>query len=106
MAPAVHVAVIKHHQFEQSACVVERAANRFRCFPNGHAAKQRQRRCITPITQHRIDDGVVLHAVCFAGGVVFNAIGRCGVHDAGAGILGYVVAQIDRRQARIAGISG
>ena len=98
VAPAVHVAVVEHLQFEQGAGFGQRGADRLGGFPDRHAAEQRQGAGEAAVAHHRLQDLVVLHAVRLAGLEVFQAVGRRRVDDAGAAVGGDVVGQVDRRE--------
>ncbi len=66
MAPAMHVAVIEHHQLEQRTDFFQLAADRLGSFPDSHAGKERQPGRELAIAHDRADDVVVFHAMRFA----------------------------------------
>ncbi len=99
VAPAMHVAVIEHHQLEQGADFFQLGADWLRCFPDRHAAEERQPRRVGAVAQHRLQDFVVGHAVRLARDEVVQTIGRRRVDDAGAGIQRHIFADKDRRGA-------
>src|SRR5450830_1305308 len=105
MAPAMHIAVVEHLDFEQRARFAQGVADRFRGFPDAHAAKQRQGRGEFAIAHHRLDEIVILHAMRLARQEVVQAVGWRRVDHAGTGFGGHVFGQVQRRQSVIESVA-
>ena len=105
MTPAVHVTVVEHLDFEQGARFFQGIADRFRRFPDGHAAEQGQGRGELAVAHDGLDDVVVLHAVRLARDKVVQAVGGRRVHHARAAFRGHVFGQVQGRQAVVEGVT-
>nr|GEU28492.1 hypothetical protein [Tanacetum cinerariifolium] len=99
MAPAVHIAVREHLQFEQRARFAQRVADRLGRFPDRQPAEQRQGRSELAVAHDWREHLFVLHAMRAARDEVVQAIGWRRVHHAGAAFGGHVVGQVHGRQA-------
>ncbi len=100
--PAVHVAVLVAVRVEQVARGLQRLDDARIRVPDRQAAEQRQPAGIDAVAHHRAQDVLVAHAVRLAGLEVLDAVGRRRMDDAGAGIGGHIVAEVDRRGALVA----
>ena len=94
--PAVHVAVIVRFALEQRASLFELLNDLRVRVPDREAAEKRQRLGVLAITHHGGEDVLVHHAVRFARVEVFDAVSGGRVDDAGAGVEGDVITEVDR----------
>ena len=102
--PAMRVAVGDALGGHQAPGVFQSFQNLRYGFPDVLTTKQGEVGGISAIALHRVQDGVIGQALGDAGVKVFHAIGRRGVHDAGAVCICSVVCQIHRRGAGVAGV--
>ncbi|OIQ71805.1 hypothetical protein GALL_465730 [mine drainage metagenome] len=103
--PAVGIAVLNALLREQRATLAQGVDDQRRGFPDVHAAEQRQVGGVVAVALHRVEDVLELHAVAQAGLEVVHAVGRRGMHDAGACVSGDILAQIDRGQTVVEGMT-
>src|SRR5262252_6069867 len=84
---------------EQRAGIADRVNDLRIRVPDQLAAEERQARRVTAVALHRIEDVIVAQTVAPARLEVLDAIGRRAVDDAGAGVEGNVLAEIDGCEA-------
>ena len=104
VAPAVHVAVDVALGGKQHSALPQFLDNLRVGLPDHHPAEERQRRHVFSVAHDRREDIVIFQAVAPAGIEILHAIRGRRMHDTGARIERYVVAEIDWRQAVVKGM--
>ena len=105
VAPAVHVAVVDLLVGQQAADLGQLVDDRRVGLPDELATEERQRLGVHAVALHRIEDVVVVHAVALARVEVVLAVGRGRMDDAGTGVQGHIVGQVDRGETLVEGVT-